>query len=1302
MLRKSLLLLLTLATLPAMAQLTSRVNPIIGTNGMGHTFPGACVPFGIVQVSPDTDTIPHNIDGVYQRRAYEYCAGYQHRDSSIVGFSHTHFSGTGHSDLGDILLMPFTGKLQLNPGTADNPDSGYRQRFSHKTEISRPGYYEVKLSDANVKVRLTATEHAGIHQYVYPAGAQQKLIIDLNHSIYNYDGKVLWANLRVENDTLLTGYRITNGWSRVNYTYFAITFSRPIKHYGYADKKKINYNGFWKRFDVNHDFPEIGGRQIVTWFDFGSDVSNRPLEIKVALSAVSTHGARLNLEKETAGLTFDELVRKANDKWEKALGVIDAEGTDDQLAMFYTSLYHTMINPSVYMDADGNYRGIDHEIHHADGFTNYTIFSVWDTYRALHPLLTIINRRVGTDIVKSMMAHCSQSVHKMLPVWSHDGNENWCMVGYHGVSVVADAITKNFAIDKQAALQDMITTSNVDYYDHTADYKKYGFVPCDHSATSASVTLEYAYDDWTVYRTALALGDLKTANEYRTRAMSYQKVFNPATGFAQPRFADGKWRKPFDLLQTSDEGFVEGNGWNYSFYVPHDVNSLIRIMGGDKRFISRLDTLFTMHIPDEFFANTEDVTREGMLGGYVQGNEPSHHIPYLYAWTSQPWKSQYWIREIMNKMYRNNIDGLCGNDDCGQMSAWYIFSAMGFYPVCPGTDQYVFGAPYLPYMKINLENGRTFTIKAPKVSDKNRYIRSIRLNGKLYTKSYITQNDIMNGGELFFDMVSSPVKNRQFTEAEKPYSLSTDSTQTLRRTGSAHQFRFIHNNDGSDLLLNRWFNDRPLTLADLDSSVDLIANTQVTTYMMCSGSDFVYYPSNYGRLLGDDKNGTLDCKSNPTLYKQLKTMYDNESFLQSKGTDIIRYTLSRARQKGLESFITYRVNDLHFNNHNEDCPLMFSDFWNAHPEYWVNDTTQGFNSAGALDFAHPEVRQQKLNMIYEQLDKYADCLDGYELDFLRFFVYFKPGEGHKYTKEMTQFVSDVRKKIDEISTRTGHQILLAVRVAPKLSENMEKGLDVREWLRHDLVDFVTIGTHWRIDPALPVDHFRTELGDDLNVPLYATLADGGYKPFETLSEGMNTGAASHILANGADGVYLFNYYFGPPNFQNNNPKPLPGGEVIRVRTPKALQYLGRMETLRYRNKTYFLPDGSPQYGMFPVTPLPLQVKKNASGNIFVGDEVRTDVPENVFLYFRTDKSGKFSVAVNGRTVGQEIQGFAKTYDKEHNMEGTDMNYAYEVPVSALRQGYNQVSFSNSGNDPFTVKRIELSLKYGPVETNGYF
>ncbi len=732
------------------AQVNDYVNPFIGTAGMGHCFPGACVPFGAVQLSPDTDTIPHNVAGRYQNEVYGYCAGYRFEDSSIVGFSHTHLSGTGHSDLGDILLMPQTGRLQLRPGTKDNPDSGYRQRFSHDTETASPGYYAVKLEDSGVSVELTATPRVGVHQYKYPAGSEQRVIVDLLHGIYNYDGKVLWSNLKVINDTLVVGSRFTDGWARFNQTYFAISFSKPVVHYGYQDRKEPKYTGFWRKFDVHHDFPDIAGRDVTAYFEFASDTPD--LTVKVALSAVSTTGAVKNLEAEAAGLSFEELRAQASALWEKELGCVQCEGTDSEKRRFYTSLYHTLINPSVYMDVDGKYRGVDGEVHEASGFTNYTVFSLWDTYRAEHPLLGLLKPSRNTDMVRSMLAHWRQNPVGMLPVWSLQGNEGWCMSGYHAVSAVADALVKGADINADEALSAMVATANCPYLTTSCDYVKYGYAPYDEDGTAASNTLEYSYDDWCILQAALYAGREDIADEFRPRAQYYRNVFDPSTGFATPRYKDGSFKKPFDPLQTYDEGFIEGNSWNFSFHVPQDPVDLMACMGGEKVFLERLDKLFEMHLPPVYYADNEDITEDCLIGGYVHGNEPSHHIPYLYAWTSQPWKTQDRVRDIMNRMYRDEIRGLGGNDDCGQMSAWFVFSALGFYPVAPGSTQYVLGAPYLPYFKVTLENGRTLEIVAKGVSDKRRHVKKVLLNGKVHDARFISHDELLQGGTLEFRM----------------------------------------------------------------------------------------------------------------------------------------------------------------------------------------------------------------------------------------------------------------------------------------------------------------------------------------------------------------------------------------------------------------------------------------------------------------------------------------------------------------------------------------------------------------------
>lgn len=747
------------------------VNTFIGTSGMGHTFPGACAPFGAVQLSPDTDTIPHNVDRKYQPEVYAYCAGYRYDDPTIVGFSHTHLSGTGHSDLGDIMLMPQTGPLQLNPGTRDNPDGGYRQRYSHTTEQASPGYYEVTLADNGVRAQLTATPRVGVHRYTYPQSSDAKrLVVDLTHGIYNYEGKTLWCSLRVENDTLLTGYRITQGWARCNYTYFAITFSQPIVNYGYRDRRPEPYNGFWRKLDPYLNFPDMGGRSVVAYFEFDK-AANSPLTVKVALSATSTEGALLNLRTEVGGNSFEQVHAKTRAGWQKELSSIAIEGSDDQKAMFYTSLYHTMINPSVYCDVDGRYRGVDGEVHQADGFQNYTVFSLWDTYRAQHPLLGLLRPERNTDMVRSMLAHQQQSANHILPVWSLMGNEGWCMTGYHGVSVVADAVVKGADLDREAVLTALRATSTWSHFPGLTDYMKLGYAPFDHDATAASNTLEYAYDDFAISAAARALGDQAMAREYEARSLYYRNVFNPRTGFATPRYRDGRFKPDMDPLQTYGEGFIEGNSWNFSYHVPHDVYGLMQQMGGEQRFVQRLDSLFTMHLPERYYADNEDITADCLVGGYVHGNEPSHHVPYLYAWTSRPWLTQERLSVIMDKMYRNDIRGLGGNDDCGQMSAWYIFTTLGFYPVCPGTDQYVIGAPFVPYADVTLPSGRHIIVKAPLVSPRNRYVKRVLLNGKPYPNLYFTHDQLTSGCVIEFEMSNQPNRQRGLSKDQKPFSL---------------------------------------------------------------------------------------------------------------------------------------------------------------------------------------------------------------------------------------------------------------------------------------------------------------------------------------------------------------------------------------------------------------------------------------------------------------------------------------------------------------------------------------------------
>ncbi|MDB5208199.1 MAG: glycoside hydrolase family 92 protein [Flavisolibacter sp.] len=737
------------------------VKPIIGTQRMGHTYPGATVPFGMVQLSPDTDTIPYEMNGKYNPDVYKYCAGYQYDDKTIVGFSHTHFSGTGHSDLGDFLIMPTTGPLKLNPGTAANPSSGFRSVFNHQNEAAQAAYYKVKLDSYNILAELTSTERVGFHQYTFPKSDSAHIILDLMSGIYNYEDKNVWTFLRIENDTLVTGYRQTNGWGRTRTLYFALSFSKPFTSYGAQNfSKRQVYRGFWSKWNQAQNFPELAGKQLRAYFDFKT-TEGEAIKLKFALSAVSTENAVLNLRTETPGWNFNQVKAEGQAKWEKELRKLTIETKDKETKEnFYTALYHAFISPTIYMDVDGSYRGLDQNTHKADGFTNYTTFSLWDTYRALHPLFNIVQPKRNADMVQSMLAHYNQSTLHMLPVWSNSANENWCMTGYHSVSVIADAIVKgNVPFDVNKALDACIATSNHRGFDGLSYYLDRGYVPEDKSGSSVSQTLEYAYDDWCIAQAAKKLGRDDVYKTYSKRALNYQNVYDASTGFMRPKLNDGSYRKAFDAMSTHGQGFIEGNAWNYSLFVPHDPVSMIELMGGKRKFVKHLDSLFTMELPDKYFAETEDITREGIIGNYVHGNEPSHHVAYLYNFTDEPWKTQARVRQILPMQYKNTPDGLGGNDDCGQMSAWYIFSSLGFYPVAPASDQYWFGSPAVDAATLQLENGKTFSIQAINQSDKNVYVQKIMLNGQLLNRRYITHPEIMNGGKLVFYMGAKPAKS---------------------------------------------------------------------------------------------------------------------------------------------------------------------------------------------------------------------------------------------------------------------------------------------------------------------------------------------------------------------------------------------------------------------------------------------------------------------------------------------------------------------------------------------------------------
>jgi predicted alpha-1,2-mannosidase len=743
----------------AQQNLVQYVKPIIGTEKMGHTYPGATVPFGAVQLSPETDTISYEINGKYNGDVYKYCAGYKYEDKTIVGFSHTHLSGTGHSDLGDFLIMPTQGKLQLNPGTAANPKAGYRSAYSHANEVAEAGYYKVKLDDENIMVEMTATTRVGMHQYTFPKSDESHIILDLMAGIYNYEEKNVWTYVRVINDTLITGYRQTNGWARTRTVYFAMSFSKPFTEYGqknYDDKQA--YRGFWRKFDQTKNFPEIAGKKIRMYFDFKTEEAEK-IKIKFALSSVSQQNALQNMQTEIKDWDFEKVKVQAQASWNRELNKINITASDATKINFYTAMYHTFINPTEYTDVNGQYKGLDQGTHQADGFTNYSTFSLWDTYRALHPFFNIIQPSRNNDMVKSMMAHYDQSALHMLPIWSHYSNDNWCMSGYHSVSVIADAIIKGvYDGDENKALEACITTAKHRNYEGIGDYMDLGYIPSEKSGISVSNTLEYAYDDWCIAQIAKKLNRTDVYDEFIKRSENWKNNFNQSTGFMQPKMADGTFKKGFDPLSTEGQGFIEGNGWNYSFFVPQDPTSLAAKMGGKKSFASRLDNLFSMHLPDSFFEHTEDITREGIIGGYVHGNEPAHHVAYFYNWTNQPWKTQAQVRKILDMQYKPTPDGLGGNDDCGQMSAWYIFSSLGFYPVAPGSDEYSLGSPLVSNATLTLENGNQFKVIVINQSTQNVYVQKVMLDGLPLSGLVLKHKAITAGSILTFYMGPKPKK----------------------------------------------------------------------------------------------------------------------------------------------------------------------------------------------------------------------------------------------------------------------------------------------------------------------------------------------------------------------------------------------------------------------------------------------------------------------------------------------------------------------------------------------------------------
>ncbi|MBB3275820.1 putative alpha-1,2-mannosidase [Pseudoxanthomonas sp. OG2] len=740
------------------------VDPFIGTGGEGHTYPGATVPFGMVQLSPDTRIQP-------RKDAYGWAAGYRHDDRTIVGFSHTHFSGTGHSDLGDVLLMPISGEVKLERGNPDQPGSGYTSRFRHDDETAQPGYYAVTLDDYGVRAELTATARVGVHRYSFPRGKPAHVLIDLRTSLYDYPGKVLWSRLRLRPDGTVTGFRETRGWAPARQLYFALRFSRPIQGRQLHDTEQdVAYKGFPPPGEKDpRQRAQIEGRQIVAAFDFTD--AREPLLVKVAISPVSEDNAIANLDAEVPGWDFDGVRADARRQWTQALGAIDVDAPEPQRRSFYTALYHTLLGPTLFMDSDGSYRGPDNAVHQAKGFTHYSTFSLWDTYRALHPLLTLVQPEQRTnDFVQSLLAARRHSPYGVLPVWAFHGQETWCMIGYHAVPVIADAYMKGIrGYDANEALEAMVASANYGPYDGIAQYRELGYVPIDEEGEAASKTLEYAFDDWTIAQVAEAMGRKDVAADFSRRAANWKHAFDPATGFMRARKRDGAFREPFDPSASGyGTDYTEGNAWQYSWYVPQDVAGLARAHGGEDKLLARLDQVFEAKVDPKIFAHMEDIT--GLIGWYAHGNEPSHHVAYLYAHAGQPWRTQARLGAIMASQYAPRPDGLAGNDDLGQMSAWYVFTALGFYPVAPASNQYVIGRPFLPRASLNLPNGKRFTVIAEGLDEAHPYIGGATLNGKPLDRAYLEHAEILAGGELRFTMQAEP--NRAWGRDARPYSMS--------------------------------------------------------------------------------------------------------------------------------------------------------------------------------------------------------------------------------------------------------------------------------------------------------------------------------------------------------------------------------------------------------------------------------------------------------------------------------------------------------------------------------------------------
>lgn len=718
---------LTLATLQA-GEITKYVNPFIGTGAIdgglsGNNYPGATSPFGMIQLSPDTSEAPNWGDA----------SGYDYNRSTIFGFSHTRLSGTGASDLIDVTLMP----------TSSGRTSS---TFTHDEEKASPGYYQVMLKDENINVELTTTQRNGIHRYQYPAGKDAEVILDMDHSADkgSWGRRIINAQIRILNDHAVEGYRIITGWAKLRKIYFYMEFSSPILTSTLRDGGRVHENT-----------AVVNGTNLHGCFRFGK-LNGKPLTCKVALSSVSMENARQNMEQEAPHWDFDRYVAAADADWEKQLGKIEIKGTEVQKEIFYTALYHTMIQPNTMSDVNGEYMAADYTARKVgDNETHYTTFSLWDTFRASHPLYTLLEPERVTDFVKSMIRQ--YEYYGYLPIWQLWGQDNYCMIGNHSIPVITDAILKGIpGIDVEKAYEAVYNSSVTSHPNSPFEvWEKYGFMPENIQTQSVSITLEQAFDDWCVAQLAEKLNKNADYERFHKRSEYYRNLFHPKTKFFQSKNDKGEWIEPFDPYQYGGNGghpFTEGNAWQYFWYVPHNIQALMELTGGTKAFEQKLDTFFTSNYKSEQMNHNAS----GFVGQYAHGNEPSHHVAYLYNFAGQPWKTQKYVSHILNTLYNNTSSGYAGNDDCGQMSAWYVFSAMGFYPVNPADGRYIIGSPLLDECTLKLAGNKEFHIRTIRKSPEDIYIQSVTLNGKKHKDFFITHQDIMNGGTMVFKMGKKP------------------------------------------------------------------------------------------------------------------------------------------------------------------------------------------------------------------------------------------------------------------------------------------------------------------------------------------------------------------------------------------------------------------------------------------------------------------------------------------------------------------------------------------------------------------